>query len=954
MNTPLTRLMMALFCLALIPTSLWAQSERKAWSEVVAPSLQSWGPLVGEPQRLALTFALVTGTDGADKAVVELLAGESLVESRTLGKSKNDLKTVEFVLTRSGTYRIRVGAYRNGEAEPKRLTTADYAFSLPLAAAQLGARNLGGGTLLVSWPPVAEATEYEVILTDAAGQRQSRAGLKEPTTTWGALAVGSTYSLAVVARRGTDQVVSPPFSKRITQDPERVWNFTQFGQSSNANVNKIEMLDAEGPTFRLLSATALPNGQIENKGGKFTTFHDGISFFYTVLDPKAENFELTATFTLDFINPVPDGQEGFGLLVMDSLGAPGVSAVNHYTNSVGLIATKFEGLVEGVKRTSKDTLGARFVSGITGEVLALGDSGIAQYGRNVSTAFGYETADLVKTGESYTLTLKKTNTGYHVVYRGVEQTFYGAERLAALDADHDYVGFAAARGCNVTVSDVKFTLTDPQIDAPAREEPPILVPLAAKVDSAAATGVADFPFVFTANATGTLTVEDSRGISLAGPVTIAAGDRFGQVFPLVVGQNDFTVQFSVDPAYSPAPKARIAEVGARFVHTVYHRTYAGPVIHVAPNGSSLGLGTPEKPVNLAMALSFARPGQTIELAEGTYRPRSALVVERGNNGTAKAPIRLVAGAGERPVLDFEFSTGGMLLWGDYWVLEGFDVTATPGNVKGLQVGGNNNVLRRVNTYLCGDTGLQISGNSADPRALWPSDNLIQNCTSWGNNDPAQNNADGFAAKLTCGTGNVFRGCIAFHNIDDGWDLFSKIESGPIGAVTIENCVAYKNGSLPDGSGNGDGNGFKLGGDGISVAHVLRSSIAFDNGASGITSNSDPAVVLENNTSVANKGANINLYGKGSGPRLFQARGNLSLAGGAADVYKEMPELASPTNYFWTGAQGLNSEGRAAAADWFVKTDVGIVPDRNADGSIDMRGLFVLTEKAAQGVGAGLR
>ncbi len=107
-----------------------------------------------------------------------------------------------------------------------------------------------------------------------------------------------------------------------------------------------------------------------------------------------------------------------------------------------------------------------------------------------------------------------------------------------------------------------------------------------------------------------------------------------------------------------------------------------------------------------------------------------------------------------------------------------------------------------------------------------------------------NNADGFAAKLTSGEGNVFRGCIAYSNIDDGWDLFTKIETGPIGAVVIDDCIAFRNGSLSDGSGNGDGNGFKLGGDGIAVPHVLRDSFAYANGASGITSNSNPAIILK--------------------------------------------------------------------------------------------------------------
>ena len=204
-----------------------------------------------------------------------------------------------------------------------------------------------------------------------------------------------------------------------------------------------------------------------------------------------------------------------------------------------------------------------------------------------------------------------------------------------------------------------------------------------------------------------------------------------------------------------------------------------------------------------------------------------------------------------------------------------------------------------------------------------------------------NNADGFAAKLTSGVGNVFRGCIAYSNIDDGWDLFTKIESGPIGAVVIEDCIAFRNGSLSDGSGNGDGNGFKLGGDGIAVPHVLRDSVAYANGASGITSNSNPAIILENNIVYGNANYNLALYGKGDEARMFQVRGIISLDGVAPDNIKEMPELAAPYNYFWNGAASINSLGQKLDASIFEHVDIKKMPSRHPDGSIDRGGLFTL-------------
>jgi hypothetical protein len=116
------------------------------------------------------------------------------------------------------------------------------------------------------------------------------------------------------------------------------------------------------------------------------------------------------------------------------------------------------------------------------------------------------------------------------------------------------------------------------------------------------------------------------------------------------------------------------------------------------------------------------------------------------------------------------------------------------------------------------------------------------------------NADGFAAKQNIGTGNVYRGCIAHHNADDGWDLFNNVQNGPNGAVLIEKSIAYQNGVTSRGQTGGGaiGNGFKLGGEAQPVAHIIRNSIAFDNKMDGFTCNFNPgAVAVENCTSFDN-------------------------------------------------------------------------------------------------------
>ncbi|MBQ9899235.1 MAG: hypothetical protein IJM44_07275, partial [Ruminococcus sp.] len=90
-------------------------------------------------------------------------------------------------------------------------------------------------------------------------------------------------------------------------------------------------------------------------------------------------------------------------------------------------------------------------------------------------------------------------------------------------------------------------------------------------------------------------------------------------------------------------------------------------------------------------------------------------------------------------------------------------------------------------------------------------------------------------------GNIFDGCIAYNNSDDGWDLYAKTETGPTGVVTIKNCIAFRNGFTEDGRGYGncDGNGFKLGGGGVGTRHVVENCLAFENLNCGFTDNNNP-------------------------------------------------------------------------------------------------------------------
>ena len=237
-----------------------------------------------------------------------------------------------------------------------------------------------------------------------------------------------------------------------------------------------------------------------------------------------------------------------------------------------------------------------------------------------------------------------------------------------------------------------------------------------------------------------------------------------------------------------------------------------------------------------------------------------------------------------------------------------------------------------------------------------------NCTSYGNADKGYEDADGFAAKLTVGEGNVFDGCVAYNNADDGWDLYAKVETGCIGAVTIRNCVAYSNGVLEDGTIGGNGNGFKLGGESLSGKHVLENSYAFWNRSKGIDSNSCPDVIVHNCVSYNNGSHNVAFYTNNAGSTDFAATGIISFKddtnpykdGMNGDNLKpkgtqDTSKYLGKSNYYWYGSSSTNESGAAFTADMFASLEFKGVA-RNADGTIDMQGFLQLTAKAPANTG----
>jgi hypothetical protein len=260
--------------------------------------------------------------------------------------------------------------------------------------------------------------------------------------------------------------------------------------------------------------------------------------------------------------------------------------------------------------------------------------------------------------------------------------------------------------------------------------------------------------------------------------------------------------------------------------------------YVATNGSDTGTGSEQYPFfTLGKAVSMVQAGQTIFVKGGTYNLTATIILAK--NGAAGSVISLIAFPGTRPVLNFSGQTMsgsnyGVKLTGSYWLIKGIDITGAGDNGMKIEVG-SHNIIENCAFYRNRDSGMQLDNGA--------SDNNILNCDSYYNADPPDyGDADGFAAKMTVGSGNYFFGCRSWKNCDDGWDGY--LRGADDVSTILENCWTFENGYLENGTDPGaqaNGNGFKMGGsDDKTLRHnfILTKCLAFKNKAKGFDQNSN--------------------------------------------------------------------------------------------------------------------
>lgn len=963
------------------------------WDTIAAPVL---GEPVADNQAGTITVPFTAQVGGifADAIEVKMLTADGEIVDTVSYTAECNEGEVVFTPNASGTYKFQAVLRRSGALGKNSNVTNSVNFILPMREPVIiNVENQGGGAVKFSWKEVPEAESYRVYLDG-----ELKETVKVPYCRFTGLNVGQEYEFGVEAVRGSDVSPRATIKQTITAEAKKTWSYAAFGSG----------VDTKNNGFK---------GSIENndlsvwstggKGKLVPASTDGLAYYYTTIDPETENFTLSADVIIDSWT-YSNGQEGFGLMAADTIGEDGDSST-FWNNSYMASVTKVEyywdqsaGQVSdaGEKYTMKLGVGSQEKIGVTKENIA-SETTVKDFKSTMTTletycptnslpagtyniAAGYTNKDVemgdVNLQTQFHLTIQRNNTGYFLSYtddKGVTTTkkyYHGddGDELLKLDANNIYIGFFASRNAKVNIQNVQLNTIKPEEDAPAEVRPITYVTPNYTIESANTANDAAYELVYYGNADGTLNITNGDGTAVVAGEHVAAKTKLRVNTTLQKGANQFTVEFTPDADFKPSKYELLSSYETKkFTFTVNYKTSALQNIYISPNGKSDATGTKQNPMDIYSAVKNAAPGQRLLLMEGTYKLDHTLTIERGIDGTADKKIYMIADpeAASRPVLDFQRKCAGMVMAGDYWYYQGFDVTNSSNGQKGIQVSGSYNVLDNLYAYRNGNTGIQISRyKGTDEWEDWPSNNLILNCTSYLNADAGYEDADGFAAKLTIADGNVFDGCIAAYNADDGWDLFAKVESGPIGKVVIRNSVAFKNGYVIDGDGNdvsaGNGNGFKMGGSSISGYHTLENSVAFANKAKGIDSNSCPDIQIYNSTSYNNESYNVAFYTNDAKNTDFLAQGVLSFK----DSNREAEQLKmkgnqdeskvwGTTNYYFNGKKSVNTANKQVTADWFVSMDTdkaihgGIT--RNADGTINMNGYLELTAAAPLDTGARL-
>lgn len=400
--------------------------------------------------------------------------------------------------------------------------------------------------------------------------------------------------------------------------------------------------------------------------------------------------------------------------------------------------------------------------------------------------------------------------------------------------------------------------------------------------------------------------------------------------------------------------------------TVQAATY-----YAAPNGSGNG-SSYVSPTTFANGVSkLKNPGDTLYLKEGTYEFTDKFSVNK--QGSASKRIVIAGYPGEKAVMDFHktaYGTRGLSIHANSLYLHIKDLSIAYSGKNNLYCEGSYCLFENLDIYGSADTGCQMKNGGNNTILNVDSHDNFDYETMSGTTANFGGNADGFADKQHSGAPNHYIGCRAWNNSDDGWDFFQRISSDN---TVIENCLCYQNGpayynmknhpryqtdkswfvskvgtQMTDRYGQtititleqypcqGNGNGFKMGGQGTNHKILIHHCLAVANNARGFDQNNNGGTMWVYNCSAyAN---NVN-YGFTTAYGTNTMQNNISFRGKNGDSYKSQTNVANDHNSW-------NSGYSCSAPDFQTLDTTHLLDARQADGTLPADAFMHLAEGSA--------
>ncbi|HEY4184427.1 MAG TPA: right-handed parallel beta-helix repeat-containing protein [Polyangia bacterium] len=365
--------------------------------------------------------------------------------------------------------------------------------------------------------------------------------------------------------------------------------------------------------------------------------------------------------------------------------------------------------------------------------------------------------------------------------------------------------------------------------------------------------------------------------------------------------------------------------------------------YVAPTGSDSNPGTMAQPfASIQKGNDVAAAGDTVWLRAGTYYSTKQITLSRSGTSDSQR-TKFWAYQQEVPVLDCsKYATtnkaadvAAILVTGNWIHLRGLEIANGPVGASGdhsismlRTKNASNNTFELLNIHHGFGPGLFVDTGMGG--------NLILNCDSHDNYDKNGSqgdgqNGDGFGVHYqTTGPSTIIRGCRAWINSDDGYDLISQEVP-----VTVENSWAIMNGYSNGGASSpadGNGNGFKMGSSQTGIRHLVQNNVAWKNKAAGFYANhSSGGNTWLNNTSYMN-GIQYNMLASAAGDSSM----TIVLSGSL--VHKMRNNIGFPNKN--TNMSGVDTMFNTwdlniteASSDFVSTSDTGYTGPRQADGSI---------------------